>query len=110
MARRKQTPKRGRPDQRYKDAAAAPVIVNEKRLTFFLAMSVYRDLRLQAGYSQVLNAQTDTDDRLPESPSALVREAIEYWLDHFAPAAGRHRSEREWDERLDTMRAATKRG
>ena len=99
-----------RPDRRYKDPDAAPPIVSEKRLTFFLPEETFRALRLQTGYFQVQNAELgDGDDPLPETPSALVREAIDFWLDQFRPARERLRNDDDWDKRLDALRQAIKR-
>ncbi|MGE3852760.1 MAG: hypothetical protein AB7K09_13540 [Planctomycetota bacterium] len=103
----------GRGDRRFKDPDAARLIVSEKRLTFFMPEVTFRALRLQAGYFQVRNAEgEETDDPLPESPSGLVREAIEFWLDQFLPAgaAERSRTDGEWSARLDLLRAALKKG
>ncbi len=98
-----------RPDRRYKNPDAAPPIVSEKRLTFFLPDETFRALRLQTGYFQVNNAEgEDTDDPLPETPSALVREAIDLWLDQFRATRDRLRSEDGWADRLTALRAAIK--
>ena len=104
MAARKKT---SRGDRRYKDAEDAPSIVSEKRLTFFLPESTLRDLRMHAGFFQVQNATGDAD--LPESPSALVREAVEYWLDMFREKDTRLRPSAEWTERVKMMREAISR-
>lgn len=98
-----------RPDRRYKDPDAAPPIVSEKRLTFFLPEETFRALRLQTGYFQVNNAEgAESDDPLPETPSALVREAIDFWLDQFRTSRDRLRSDDEWSKRLDALRLAIK--
>jgi len=99
-----------RPDRRYKDPQQAPSIVSEKRLTFFLPEETYRALRKQTGLFQVANAEArEPDVELPETPSALVREAIEYWLDQFRESTERIRSEKNWEDRLKALQAALKR-
>ena len=75
----------------------------EKRMTFFITDSAFRSLRLQSGLFQVSNANADadtpTDELLPESPSALVREAVDFWLDNF----GRDANAMDDDERAERM-------
>ena len=98
-----------RSDRRYKDQDVAPAIVSEKRLTFFLPDNTFRVLRLHTGYFQVHNAQTgESDDSLPETPSALVREAIDMWIDQFRTPGDRRRSEAEWEARLAQLRKVLK--
>lgn len=102
-------PDNRRPDRRYKNPETAPDIISEKRLTFFLPDETFRALRLHSGLCQVINAQEDSDaEPLPETPSALCRIAIDYWLDQFRPARERTRSEAEWQETLKRMRVAIK--
>lgn len=73
-----------------------------------MPQATYREIRLHAGYFQVANAEAGQEvDRLPESPSAVVREAIEFWLDQFAPSSERHRSDREWEARLQPCETPT---
>lgn len=99
----------GRPDQRYKDQDNAPGIVSEKRLTFFVPELTYRQLRLYAGLFQAANADiNDDDDRLPESPSALLRDAVHFYLDQMRNAKERTRSEAEWQARFEYLRSAAK--
>jgi len=102
-----------RADRRYKDPAAAPSIVSEKRLTFFLPDETFRSLKLQTGYFQIANNLADvgsTDpDQFPETPSALVREAVDYWLDHFRPKKEQLRSDKEWEARMQALRDAVRR-
>ncbi len=84
-------------------------MVSEKRMTFFLSDSNFRELRLQTGYFQVSNLVSEnTADPGPESPSALVREAVDFWLDHFRNDADRTRSMKEWDQRIAMLRTAVK--
>ena len=89
-------------DRRFKDPENAPPIVSEKRLTFFMVADTYREIRLQSGQFQVANviAGDDSADALPETPSAVVRDAIEYWLDQFLPAKERAKTDAEWKERI----------
>lgn len=97
-----------RPDRRYKNPNTAPDIISEKRLTFFLTEDAFRALRLHSGLCQINNAQ-DADaffESLPETPSALCRIAVDYWLDQFRPARERTRTDAEWEEMLRRMRAA----
>ncbi|MGE0434057.1 MAG: hypothetical protein AB7K09_06525 [Planctomycetota bacterium] len=98
-----------RSDRRYKDQEAAPPIVSEKRLTFFLPEETFRILRLHTGYFQVNNARNDeSDDPLPETPSALVREAIDMWIDQFRTPKDRSRTDAEWEARMESLRKALK--
>lgn len=89
--------KKARRDLRFKDAESAPPIVSEKRITIFLLESVFREMRVQAGFLRVANATADADDPLPESPSAVAREAVAYWLDQFAAFEDRTRTPAEWE-------------
>lgn len=100
-----------RPDRRYKNPASAPPIVSEKRLTFFLPSDTFKALRLQSGRCQVANASGSSETsagELPETPSALTRMAIDYWLDHFRPARERTRTDEEWEAVIQDVRAAQK--
>lgn len=101
-----------RTDRRYKNPAKAPLIVSEKRLTFFLPEDTFRALRLHTGFFQVANVEGAghpiEDEPLPETPSALTRVAIDFWLDQFRPARLRTRTQEEWDALIDDCRAALK--
>lgn len=65
-----------RTDRRYKDAENAPEIVSEKRLTFFLPQEVFLSVKRKASLCVIANCD-DGADKLPESPSSMVRFAIE---------------------------------
>lgn len=103
------TPK-ARADRRYKNPNDAPAIMSEKRLTFFLPDDTFRALRRQTGYFQVANASDESDapTELPATPSALVREAIDFWLDQFRDPSEQIRSKAEWEARLNRLRKALK--
>ena len=69
-------------------------------------------LRFQTGFFQVANSQQGREqegEEFPETPSALVREAINYWLDQFRAPEERSRSEREWKQRIAHLRATLER-
>ncbi len=98
-----------RPDRRFKNVRHAPQVVSEKRMTFFLPETGFRELRLHAGYFQVANIEAnEVDDPAPESPSALVREAVDYWLDQFRNASDRARTPEAWTKRFAALRKALK--
>lgn len=107
MAENKTAPRR---DKRYKNNDSAPTIVSEQRLTFFLPDSAMRELRRQAGMVAAANASAEATAEIDaETPSAIVRMACMYWLDQFRAAADRTATEKEWQEKISAVRAATKR-
>lgn len=78
-------------------------------MTFFLSDRNFRELRLQTGYFQVSNlVNENTTDPAPESPSALVREAVDFWLDQFRGEDERSRGPKQWEARMALLRQAVK--
>ncbi len=109
MARKAQGTDERHDGRRPRERKGASPNQREKRMTFFITDTAFRSLRLQSGLFQVSNANADADtpadELLPESPSALVREAVDFWLDAF----GRENdamSDEERDERMKTMKKA----
>lgn len=108
--------KTGRPDARYRDSDAAPRVVSEKRLTFFMPERMHSQIEMISAQCKVenvtarQNGHADDEPLLPETPSAVMREAVEYLLDTLRNAKDRVRTQEEWDARLDTIRKVLKKG
>ena len=83
---------------------------NSTRLTFFLRESDYQALQLQVACFRVSTARPEYEGpSLPPTPSALLREIIQHWLDQFPMSGPASFSEEERDSRLKLMKAAVNR-
>lgn len=109
--------KTGRPDARYSDSDAAPRVVSEKRLTFFMPELMHSQIEMISAQCKVenvtarQNGHADEDEPLlPETPSAVMREAVEFLLDTLRNSKDRVRTHEDWESRLDTIRKVLKKG
>ena len=98
---------RGRKDRRFKNQDDAPMVVSERRLTFFVSEETFREVQIQNARLALARA-TAAEEPEPNlaTPSAMAREAMEFWLDQLRPPDRQLRTHEQWEQHFRELRDA----